>query len=145
MGTPWIYAWLGQPYKTQRIVRDALRDLYSASPKGYPGNDDLGTMSAWYVLASLGVYPAIPGTDALLLNSPSFRSARLRLDKGVLNIRAPGSSAAAQFIRRVSLGGSPVRRAWLRWQDLARGGILRFQLAKTPNPTWGALGSEPPP
>src|SRR4051795_9943787 len=145
LGTPWIYAWLGKPHKTQRIVRDALLTLYNASPKGYPGNDDLGTMSAWYVLASLGLYPAIPGTDVLTIASPLFPHARLRLAGGVLRVRARGASGRTAYVRQVSLGGSPVRRAWLRWRNLARGGRLRFRLGKTPNPTGGASGSEPPP
>jgi predicted alpha-1,2-mannosidase len=145
LGTPWLYAWLGQPYKTQRIVREALRTLYSASPGGYPGNDDLGTMSAWYVLASLGLYPAIPGSDTLLLNSPSFRRARLQLAGGILDIRAPGASDANAYVRRIELRGRSVPRPWLRWNDLARGGTLRFRLVTEPDPTWGALSSDAPP
>ena len=103
LGTPWMYAWLGQPYKTQRIVREALLTLYDASPKGYPGNDDLGTMSAWYVLASLGLYPAIPGTDVLTLGSPLFAHARLRLTGGVLDIKARGASDRTAYVRRLSV------------------------------------------
>jgi predicted alpha-1,2-mannosidase len=145
LGTPWLYAWLGQPYKTQRIVREAPRTLYSASPGGYPGNDDLGTMSAWYVLASVGLYPAVPGSDTLLVSSPSFRRARLRLAQGVLDIRAPGASEANAYVRRVELGGRAVRRPWLRWSDVAHGGTLRFRLARAPDTAWGALSSDAPP
>jgi predicted alpha-1,2-mannosidase len=145
LGTPWLYAWVGQPYKTQRIVRDALRGLYSASPGGYPGNDDLGTMSAWYVFASLGLYPAIPGSDTLLVSSPSFRRARVRLADGVLDIRAPGASEGNAYVRQVALRGLPVRRPWLRWNDVARGATLRFRLASAPDTAWGALRSKAPP
>jgi predicted alpha-1,2-mannosidase len=145
LATPWLYAWLGQPYKTQRVVRDALRTLYSPSPGGYPGNDDLGTMSAWYVLASIGLYPAIPGDGALLISSPAFRRARLQLGAGTLDIRAPEASEANVYVRRVRLRGRTVRRTWMRWNDIARGGTLRFQLAKRPNPAWGALSSDAPP
>jgi putative alpha-1,2-mannosidase len=145
LGTPWLYAWLGQPYKTQRIVREALRTLYSATPGGYPGNDDLGTMSAWYVLASVGLYPAIPGSDTLLVSSPSFRRARLRLAKGILDIRAPGASERNLYVHKLALRGRPVRRTWLRWNDVARGGTLRFRLASAPDKAWGALSSDAPP
>ncbi|HVW46986.1 MAG TPA: GH92 family glycosyl hydrolase, partial [Solirubrobacterales bacterium] len=58
--TPWLYDWLRRPWKTQAAVRRALR-LYSPTPTGYPGNDDLGTLSAWYVFGALGLYPAQPG------------------------------------------------------------------------------------
>jgi predicted alpha-1,2-mannosidase len=145
LGTPWLYAWLGQPYKTQRIVTEALRTLYSASPGGYPGNDDLGTMSAWYVLASVGLYPAIPGGDTLLVSSPRFRRVRLRLAKGMLDIRAPAASEANSYVRRVELRGRAIRYPWLRWNDVARGGTLHFRLAPAPDPAWGALRSDAPP
>jgi predicted alpha-1,2-mannosidase len=131
LGTPWLYAWLGQPHKTQRIVRDALVGLYDTSPGGYPGNDDLGTLSAWYVLAALGLYPAIPGTDTLMLSSPLFPKARLRLAGRDLRIRAREASDETAYVRRVSLRGKRVRRLSLRWRRLKRGGTLDFRLAKS--------------
>lgn len=145
LGTPWLYAWLAQPHKTQRIVRDALLGLYDASPKGYPGNDDLGTMSAWYVLSALGVYPAIPGTDVLTLGSPLFPRAQLQLGRKVLHIRAHGASDTAAYVRSLSLRRNCVTRPWLRWRDLRRGGTLRFHLATKPITRWGARRSDRPP
>src|SRR6266480_4944740 len=71
--------WLGQPYKTQDIVRRAILSLFNSSPGGYPGNDDLGQMSAWYVFGALGIYPAVPGTGVLALGSPLFPKATLHL------------------------------------------------------------------
>jgi predicted alpha-1,2-mannosidase len=145
LGTPWLYAWLGQPYKTQRIVRDALLGLYEASPGGYPGNDDLGTMSAWYVLSALGLYPATPGTDTLMLSSPLFPRARLRLVGRDVRIRASGASDATGYVRRVSLRGRQVRRAWLRWRVLEHGGTLDLRLTRKPDSAWGTAGSASPP
>jgi putative alpha-1,2-mannosidase len=145
LGTPWIYAWLGQPQKTQRIVRRALLTLYNPSPKGYPGNDDLGTMSAWYVLASLGLYPAIPGTDVLTLGSPLFAHARLRLTGGTLHVDAPGASDRTAYVGRVSWRGARVARPWLRWGQLRRGGTLDFRLATTARARWGRSASGSPP
>jgi len=145
LATPWLYAWLGQAHKTQRIVRDALVGLYRPSPGGYPGNDDLGTMSAWYVLSALGLYPATPGTDTLMLSSPLFPRARLRLAGPDVRIRASGASDATGYVRRVSLRGRQVRRGWLRWRVLDHGGTLDFRLARTPSKVWGARRSAPPP
>ena len=81
LNVPWLYDWAGQPYKTQAAVRRALR-LYDASPDGYPGNDDLGTLSSWYVLGALGLYPEVPGVDVLAIGSPLFGRATVRLAGG---------------------------------------------------------------
>ncbi len=86
LGVPWLYDWLGQPWKTQRVVRQALLTLFDDSPTGYPGNDDLGTMSAWYVFGALGLYPAVPGSDVLALASPLFPETVIHLAGGDLSI-----------------------------------------------------------
>ena len=70
--TPWLYDWTQRPYRTQAAVRRALLGLYSTAPDGYPGNDDLGTLSAWYVFGALGLYPEVPGVGVLALGSPLF-------------------------------------------------------------------------
>ena len=70
--TPWLYDWMRRPYRTQAAVRRALLTLYDTSPDGYPGNDDLGTLSAWYVFGALGLYPEVPGVGVLAIGSPLF-------------------------------------------------------------------------
>ena len=79
LGAPWLYDWMRRPYRTQEAVRRALLTLYDAAPDGYPGNDDLGTLSAWYVFGALGLYPAVPGVGLLALGSPLFARARIAL------------------------------------------------------------------
>ncbi|MFB9579891.1 glycoside hydrolase domain-containing protein, partial [Streptomyces yanii] len=69
---PWLYNALGKPWKTQETVRQILDTVYGTGPAGLPGNDDLGTMSAWYVFAALGIYPKAPGSADLLLGTPVF-------------------------------------------------------------------------
>jgi predicted alpha-1,2-mannosidase len=69
---PWVYTWAGAPWKTQAVVRRIMTQLYDPGPGGLDGNDDLGTMSAWYVWAALGLYPAVPGTGILVLHGPLF-------------------------------------------------------------------------
>src|SRR5207244_9782502 len=85
---PWLYDWVGQPWKTQEIMRRAILGLFKSSAGGYPGNDDLGQMSAWYVFGALGLYPAVPGTDVLALGSPLFRRATVHLRGGDLAVIA---------------------------------------------------------
>jgi predicted alpha-1,2-mannosidase len=145
LGTPWLYAWLGRPDRTQRVVRDALLGLYDATPKGSPGNDDLGTMSAWYVLSALGLYPAMPGTDVLMVGAPLFPRARVRLGSRRLDIHAPGATDATAHVRRVALRGRDVRRAWVRWPDVRRGGRLAVTVGTAADRTWGARPQDAPP
>ena len=71
---PWIYNWIGRPYKTQEIINRVLNEQYSSKIDGLPGNDDLGTMGAWYVFACIGLYPEIPGVGGFTINTPIFSS-----------------------------------------------------------------------
>ena len=69
---PWLYNYIGQPWKTQQLVDRVRSELFSPTPDGEPGNDDLGAMSSWYVWAALGLYPSTPGTSILTVNTPLF-------------------------------------------------------------------------
>jgi putative alpha-1,2-mannosidase len=145
LNTPWLFDWFGKPYLTQATMRNALRGLYGARPGGYPGNDDLGQMSAWYVFGALGFYPAVPGTDVLALGSPLFPRTTVRLRGGRLTIAAPRAARDAPYVQRLRLNGRSWNRPWLRLADVARGGRLAFDLAKEPNRRWGSRRSAAPP
>ncbi|WP_281352725.1 glycoside hydrolase domain-containing protein [Mycobacterium botniense] len=67
---PWLYNYLGQPWKTQETVARVRSELFGPTPVGEPGNDDLGALSSWYVWAALGMYPVTPGTPILTVNTP---------------------------------------------------------------------------
>jgi predicted alpha-1,2-mannosidase len=145
LNAPWLYDWLGRPSSAQRIVREAQLSLYGPGPGGYPGNDDLGTMSSWWVLASLGLYPAIPGEDVLAIGSPLFESATLRLGGGrELRIRAPKAAPARPYVAGLELGGSTHKSPWLRFRKLRGGGTLDFALAAEPT-RWGSAPKLAPP
>lgn len=89
-GVPWLYNYIGQPWKTQLTV-DRVRGLFGPTPDGAPGNDDLGALSSWYVWAALGLYPGTPGAPILTLNTPLFDRAVIRLPAGnSIRISAPG-------------------------------------------------------
>lgn len=143
--TPWEYCFLGQPYKTQNVVRQALTQLFSAAPLGYPGNDDLGEMSSWYVFAALGMYPELPGSDVLVLDSPLFPKAVLHLQTGDITILSQGAAANAPYVQSLTLNGQPWNKPWLRFTDVARGGTLAFTLDITSNTNWGSNPSDAPP
>ncbi len=142
---PWLYDWAGAPYRTQSVVRRAIMSLYNPTAAGYPGNDDLGQMSAWYVFATLGLYPEVPGTDVLALGSPLFPRTDLRLPGGVVSITARGAAPRAPYVQRLALGGRTWNRPWLRLADIARGAHLSFVLGPAPNRGWGSRPSARPP
>jgi Glycosyl hydrolase family 92 len=124
--------------------------LFTTGPDGMTGNDDLGTMSAWYVFSSLGLYPIMSGGHFLAVSSPQFESATVQIGQyrhrqgGMLIITAPGTSDTKRYVRSVSWGGRDVRRTWLDWNTISRGGILAHTLGTTPS-SWGTNpGAEPP-
>ena len=142
---PWLYDWLGEPYRAQDVMRRAILQLFSAAPGGYPGNDDLGQMSAWYVLGALGLYPPMPGTDVLAVGSPLFPHAVLHLAHGDLAIDAPAASRSTPYVHGLAVDGAVWQRPWLHFADLARGARLSFDLGGTPDPAWGAAAADAPP
>ncbi len=143
---PWAYTWAGAPWKTQAVVRRIMTDLYGAGPGGLPGNDDLGTMSAWYVWAALGLYPAVPGTDILVLHGPLFPQAHVSVP-GVrlFTIEGRGAEAGSPYVRAVALDGRAQAHAWLPLGALHPGTTLHVALGPTPNVAWGAARADAPP
>ena len=125
---PWYYDWLGQPWKTQKVAR-AEMGAYNPTPDGLPGNDDAGEMSAWYVLAALGLYHATPGVHAWELSSPAFP--RAAIPALHLTIDAPGASNARPYVDGLALDGQPVTRTFLASCELRAGGRLSFELGVT--------------
>jgi predicted alpha-1,2-mannosidase len=139
---PWLYDWLGQPDRTQAAVRRALR-LYSTAPAGYPGNDDLGTLSSWYVFGALGLYPEMPGVGLLAIGSPLFPRASVALaHRRRLVISTAGNGP---YIRSLMLDGHMHRQPWTAWCALARGARLSFQLGRHPSRQWGSSAAVAPP
>ncbi len=143
--TPWIYAWLGQPYKTQEVVRRAILTLFNDSPSGYPGNDDVGQMSAWYLFGALGLYPAIPGTDVLVLGSPLFPEVSVQVPGGTLTIVASEARRDHPYVQRLTVNGVEHTKPWIRFADISNGGTLAYDLGPSPNPAWGSLPDDAPP
>lgn len=149
LNVPWLYDWTGQPHKTQAAVRRALR-LYDTSPDGYPGNDDLGTLSSWYVLGALGIYPEVPGVGLLAIGAPLFRRAVVRLAGGrTLRILASAARhlplARTPYIQAMRLDGDLHAKPWTMFCPLARGATLAYQLGPKPNRAWGSSAAALPP
>ena len=141
--TPWIYNWLGAPDRAQDAIRRTRTTLYGPGPGGLPGNDDLGSLSAWYVFSALGLYPAVPGTDLLAISTPAFERAELRLTGRRLTVLAPGAGRALPYIASATLDGVPLDRPWIRLGELEPDSVLAFGLSAEPT-SWGTIGSPPP-
>jgi predicted alpha-1,2-mannosidase len=139
---PWLYNGLGQPWKTQETVRQIVDTAYGTGPAGLPGNDDLGTMSAWYAFAAIGLFPQVPGRAELLVASPVFTRVVIDRSNGVrLTVNAASTDT---YVRGVKLNGSTLRRSWLPESFVQRGGTVDFTLAGTANKTWATAVKDLP-
>ena len=140
---PWLYNALGQPWKTQQTVRDYMDRVYGTGPRGLPGNDDLGTMSAWYVWGALGMYPQTPSRGEMLLSSPTFPKVWInRKDGPTTTVTAPGASDEAVYVRSARLDGRTWTRSWLPASVLNRGGDVTVD--SQPNEAWGSRPQDVP-
>ncbi|GAA4263101.1 GH92 family glycosyl hydrolase [Dactylosporangium darangshiense] len=146
---PYTYLWTGQPYKTATVLRAAYT-LFANGPNGVTGNDDLGTMSAWYVFSSLGLYPLMNGANFYGVSTPQFPSAKLTVGSygsqqgGTVTITAAGVSDANRYIGSATLGGTAFTRTWLSQADLAHGASLAYTVTGTPG-SWGTGAGDTPP
>ena len=144
-GTPWLYLWLGAPWRTQAVVRRAVNTLFRPLPAGLPGDDDLGALSAWYVWSALGLYPAVPGVGGLAVGSPLFPSITIRSGLGRLRIDAIGAGAERPFVQALELDGRAYARSWLPLAALRGVRTLRFDLRALPSRVWATSARGRPP
>jgi predicted alpha-1,2-mannosidase len=145
IASPWLYDFAGAPWKTQEIVRAAMKQIWINAPNGISGNDDLGEMSSWYVWAALGMYPLYPGRADLVLGSPLFEDVTITRPLGTMIVHATGAGRDAPYITALSANGNTTSRPWLPASFAVRGGKLEFTLAQTPNKAWGANPADAPP
>ncbi|RLB53839.1 MAG: glycoside hydrolase family 92 protein [Deltaproteobacteria bacterium] len=132
---PWIYSALGRPAETARVNRWVVDTRYGDGPDGLPGNDDGGTMSAWYVFTALGIFP-LTGLDYYLVGGPQVTGATLHLTGGDLTIEAPNASYRAFYVQDATLDGVSLDRARVDHADLA-GSTLHFEMGVAPS-DWAA-------
>ena len=128
----YLYTMIGQPWKTADKVREILTTLYHDQPDGLSGNEDVGQMSAWYVLSSLGFYQVEPAGGRYFFGSPLFDRAEVRVRDGVLTVTAHNNSAANKYIQAVKLNGKPYTKPYIAFDDIAAGGRLEFEMGAQP-------------
>ena len=143
---PYLYDFSGQPWKTQRRVRQLMDIWYGDGPLGIPGDDDGGETSSWYVLSALGFYPVCPGSPVYEIGSPLFARSVIRLGSGqTFTILANHVSAQNKYIESAVLNGKPRNKPWFAHADIANGGTLVLEMGPTPNMQWGSAADDAPP
>ena len=145
LGSPWVYLSAGAPWSAQHILRQAMTMLYADSPHGMPGNDDLGTMSAWWIWTAVGLYPQNPSVRVLDIGSPLFTSVTMRSPHGPqIVIRAPQAADDAPYVQQLLVNGKPSSRTWIALPQ--HGNVaLDFTLGQTANTSWGTQSADAPP
>ncbi|HEV2375229.1 MAG TPA: glycoside hydrolase domain-containing protein, partial [Streptosporangiaceae bacterium] len=144
---PWEYDYTGEPYQTQNVVREVQDQIWSNTPGGLGGgNDDLGTMSAWFVWSALGMYPETPGTSDLALGSPMFTQAVITLGNGnTLTINGNGAADNAPYVQSATWNGAAWNNAYAPTSAVTSGGTLTYTLGTSANTSWASAASEAPP
>jgi predicted alpha-1,2-mannosidase len=129
----YLYNYAGQPWKSQYHVREIMSKLYNETENGYPGDEDQGQTSSWYVLSALGFYSVSPGTDQYVLGSPLFKKITISLENGKkFVIDAPGNSPENVYIKASSLNGKTYTNNFIRHTDLTEGGVLKLEMVNQP-------------
>ncbi|WP_278940013.1 GH92 family glycosyl hydrolase, partial [Parabacteroides johnsonii] len=142
----YLFAYAGEPWKTQKWVHDIINREYFTTPDGLSGNDDAGQMSSWLVFSMVGFYPVCPGMPYYVIGSPSFEESVITLENGKkFTIKAKGASEKNIYIQSATLNGQPYDKSYILHKDIMNGGILSFVMGDTPNKEWAsATGSLPP-
>ena len=139
---PWTYNWINKPNKTSQTISRILNEQYNSSVSGLPGNDDLGTMGAWYVFASIGLYPMIPGVGGFSINIPAFENISIDLPNNnslIIDKTGPDNF----FIKSLSFDKTAHNSTWINWDKISKGGVLSFEITNNNQSNWGI--NEPPP
>jgi predicted alpha-1,2-mannosidase len=129
----YLYNYSGEPWKAQLHVRNIMDKLYNATENGYPGDEDQGQTSSWYVLSALGFYSVCPGTDQYVIGSPVFKKVTLTLEDGKkFIIQADGNNIQNVYIQSASLNGSPYTKNYITYGDIINGGTMHFKMGGWP-------------
>ncbi|RZK81064.1 MAG: glycoside hydrolase family 92 protein [Pedobacter sp.] len=142
---PYLYTYAGEPWKTQQRVRAILSKLYNATEKGYPGDEDQGQMSSWYVISALGLYSVCPGTDEYVIGSPVFRKATITLENGKkFVVEASNNSTENVYIQSATLNGKSYSKNFIKHSDIMNGGTIKFEMGNKPETSRGISATDVP-
>jgi predicted alpha-1,2-mannosidase len=141
----YLYSYAGQPWRTQERIQQITSTLFDDTPEGISGNEDCGQMSAWYIFSALGFYPVAPGSLEYVIGRPGLRQARIDVGGGkTFTVRAENLSAENFYIQSVTLDGAPHDKAFIRHEDIVKGGTLTFVMGPKPNRRWATAPASAP-
>jgi len=135
---PYLFNYTDSPWLTQKWVRRILENAYGTTPYGIRGNDDVGQMSAWYILSAMGFHPVCPGDQKYIMGSPLFPRVEIKLDPEYypgknFTIISMNNSPENVYVQKVRLNGKELRRPYIYHNEITRGGELIFEMGNTPN------------
>jgi predicted alpha-1,2-mannosidase len=141
----YMYNYAGQPWKAQMHLREVMDKMYNATENGYPGDEDEGQMSSWFVLSAAGFYSVCPGTDQYVIGSPLFKKMTIALENGnKFTIEANNNSKANVYIQSATLNGKPYTHNFITQTDIMNGGVLHLEMGDKPNLTRGLAPEDKP-
>lgn len=139
----YLYSYIGQPWKTQKMTRMLLDEMYRPVPEGIIGNEDCGQMSAWYIMSALGFYSVCPGTNEFVMTTPLFDAAKIKLANGkTLTIKADNPKKNL-YIKDVLLNGVNLNAEFITYNQIMSGGELHFVLDPKPYKEKAATNAKP--
>jgi len=142
----YLYVYAGAPWKTQARVRGIMDEMYWDKPVGIEGNEDVGQMSAWFILSALGFYAVDPVSGNYVLGSPIVERATVQLGGGKkLEVEVKRSAASDMYVQSFTLNGQKQQRAWFHHADIANGGRIVLELGPQPNTSFGVELEQAPP
>jgi putative alpha-1,2-mannosidase len=143
---PYLYNYAGVPWKTQRRVREIMKIWYGAGPLGICGDEDGGSMSAWYVFNAMGFYPVCPGRPVYDIGSPIFEKVIIKVADGkTFIIEANNVSSKNKYIQSATLNDQPLNKPWFEHSAIINGGKLLLYMGDRPNRKWGSAPEAAPP
>ena len=143
---PYLYNYAGQPWMTQRRIRDIMKLHFNATPLGYSGDEDNGEQASWYVLSAMGFFPVNPGRPVYDIGSPIFDEVELKMQGGkTFKVTAKNVSAVNKYIQSATINGKPLNKPWFEHKDMVDGGALILEMGPRPNTAWGSSPDAAPP
>ncbi|WP_312497407.1 GH92 family glycosyl hydrolase [Enterococcus sp.] len=135
---PYLFSYIGKPEMAQPLIKQLLTQCFDDSPKGFPGDEDNGSMAGWYLFNALGFYPVTPGSGEYVIGMPLFDQATIKLSSGkILTIQSTPNKPQQLFVDAVTLNHAPVDKMFFTHQELIAGGSIDFKLGVVPRSrTW---------